>query len=145
MEVQTLKCLQWQYLKDIQLTQPDKRRFINNAQMMPINRGKNLIFVTKDFGSFLSHRVDLFKFLIASGYTVSLVTDFGSVGPTAAGGFQFSSIHHIPFASAKDRPWQMLKPTFYFYRWLFANRQATVFAVTLPADHRLPIERKAEA
>ncbi len=100
---------------------------------MPINREKNLIFVTKDFGSFLSHRVDLFKFLIATGYTVSLVTDFGSVGPTAAGGFQFSSIHHIPFASAKDRPWQMLKPTFDFYRWLFANRQATVFAVTLPA------------
>jgi glycosyltransferase involved in cell wall biosynthesis len=27
----------------------------------------------------------------------------------------------------------MLKPTFDFYRWLFANRQATVFAVTLPA------------
>jgi glycosyltransferase involved in cell wall biosynthesis len=93
---------------------------------------QNIIFVVKDFQSFLSHRIDLAKYLASRGLRVSLVTDLqgAKVDLLKLG---LHRVQHLPFSSTKRAPWQLVIPTIRFASLLFRNKNAVVFSVTIPA------------
>ena len=93
---------------------------------------QNIILVVKDFQSFLSHRIDLAKYLGSQGLRVSLVTDLqgAKVDLLRLG---LHRVQHLPFSSAKRAPWQLVIPTIRFASLLFRNKNAVVFSVTIPA------------
>jgi glycosyltransferase involved in cell wall biosynthesis len=96
---------------------------------MPSN---HVIFVLKDLTYFLSHRQDLANYLVGNGFSVSLVTDLQG-RKSFPGQSSLANVCHLPFASAKHRPWQLVIPTLVFFRLLLTHRTATVFSITLPA------------
>lgn len=96
------------------------------------NKSNHVIFVLKDIGYFLSHRQDLANFILTKGVEVSLVTDLGD-NRHASVLQQYSNVLHFPFSSITKRPWEIFFPTIRLIQFLWANRLATVFSVTIPA------------
>ena len=93
---------------------------------------KHVVFVLKDLGYFLSHRLDLAKYMVEQGVEVSLFTDLQSE-QSFAGRDILANVHDLPFSSAFRAPWKLIFPTVVFFRFLLTRRSAIVFSITIPA------------
>lgn len=97
-----------------------------------LQANNHVIFVVKDLGYFLSHRLDLAHFLIERGWKVSLAADLQNA-KSFPGSEKLTRIIDLPFLSLRHTPWKLLLPTLCFFNFILKNRKATVFSITIPA------------
>lgn len=93
---------------------------------------QEILIVLKDLGYFLSHRLDLAKFLLDHGQKVSLVTDLQGKTEFPLR-MELCRVIDLPFTSIAVTPWKLLAPSFTLAGKLLSNREMIVFSVTLPA------------